>query len=63
MLLMMQADICHAFQILKRGGLKDENIIVFMYDDIANNDLNPRKGVIINHPTGGDVYEGVPKVF
>ncbi|XP_075505765.1 legumain-like [Primulina tabacum] len=58
-----QADICHAFQILKRGGLKDENIIVFMYDDIANNDLNPRKGVIINHPTGGDVYEGVPKDY
>ncbi|XP_073157327.1 legumain [Henckelia pumila] len=58
-----QADICHAYQILKRGGLKDENIIVFMYDDIANNDLNPRRGVIINHPTGGDVYEGVPKDY
>lgn len=33
-----------------------------MYDDIANNDLNPRKGVIINHPNGSDVYAGVPKV-
>ncbi|KAK3041062.1 hypothetical protein RJ639_026859 [Escallonia herrerae] len=58
-----QADICHAFQILKKGGLKDENIVVFMYDDIATNDLNPRPGVIINHPKGGDVYAGVPKDY
>ncbi|GER46288.1 vacuolar-processing enzyme [Striga asiatica] len=58
-----QADVCHAYQILKRGGLKDENIVVFMYDDIAMNELNPRKGVIINHPTGEDVYAGVPKDY
>ncbi|CAO2818029.1 unnamed protein product [Amaranthus hypochondriacus] len=58
-----QADICHAYQILKRGGLKDENIIVFMYDDIAYNDENPRKGIIINHPHGKDVYKGVPKDY
>lgn len=54
--------MCHAYQILKKGGLKDENIVVFMYDDIATNDLNPRPGVIINHPNGSDVYAGVPKV-
>ena len=47
---------------MKAGGLKDENIIVFMYDDIAFNEENPRPGVIINHPQGGDVYAGVPKV-
>ncbi|CAA0838861.1 Vacuolar-processing enzyme beta-isozyme [Striga hermonthica] len=58
-----QADVCHAYQILKRGGLKDENIVVFMYDDIATNELNPRKGIIINHPTGEDVYAGVPKDY
>ncbi|OAY75397.1 vacuolar-processing enzyme-like isoform X1 [Ananas comosus] len=58
-----QADVCHAYQIMKRGGLKDENIIVFMYDDIAYNEENPRPGVIINHPQGGDVYEGVPKDY
>lgn len=57
-----QADICHAYQILKKGGLKDENIIVFMYDDIAYNVQNPRPGVLINHPNGPDVYYGVPKV-
>jgi len=47
---------------MKKGGLKDENIIVFMYDDIAHSPENPRPGVIINHPQGGDVYAGVPKV-
>ncbi|KAL3650766.1 hypothetical protein CASFOL_007169 [Castilleja foliolosa] len=58
-----QADVCHAYQILKRGGLKDENIIVFMYDDIAYNVENPRPGVLINNPHGNDVYKGVPKDY
>jgi legumain len=58
-----QADVCHAYQILKKGGLEDENIIVFMYDDIANNEANPRPGVIINKPDGSDVYAGVPKDY
>ncbi|XBH79187.1 hypothetical protein VPH35_105218 [Triticum aestivum] len=58
-----QADICHAYQILRKGGVKEENIVVFMYDDIANNPLNPRPGVIINHPEGEDVYAGVPKDY
>ncbi|CAD5189603.1 unnamed protein product [Musa acuminata subsp. malaccensis] len=58
-----QADVCHAYQVLKKGGLQDENIIVFMYDDIANNEDNPRPGVIINDPWGEDVYAGVPKDY
>ncbi|KAB2627773.1 vacuolar-processing enzyme-like [Pyrus ussuriensis x Pyrus communis] len=58
-----QADICHAYQLLKKGGLKDENIVVFMYDDIAYNEENPRQGVIINSPHGSDVYKGVPKDY
>jgi hypothetical protein len=57
-----QADVCHAYQILKKGGLKDENIIVFMYDDIAYDSENPYPGTIINNPLGSDVYHGVPKV-
>ncbi|XP_057978550.1 vacuolar-processing enzyme [Malania oleifera] len=58
-----QADVCHAYQLLRRGGLKDENIVVFMYDDIAMHPLNPRRGVIINHPQGNNVYAGVPKDY
>ena len=57
-----QADVCHAYQILKKGGLKDENIVVFMYDDIANSEDNPYPGKIFNKPKGPDVYHGVPKV-
>ncbi|XP_064937427.1 vacuolar-processing enzyme-like [Musa acuminata AAA Group] len=34
-----------------------------MHDDIAHNPLNPRQGVIINHPQGQDVYAGVPKDY
>uniref|UniRef100_A0A2P2NZD1 Uncharacterized protein MANES_06G178900 n=1 Tax=Rhizophora mucronata TaxID=61149 RepID=A0A2P2NZD1_RHIMU len=58
-----QADVCHAYQILRKGGMKDENIIVFMYDDIAYDKRNPRPGVIINRPKGKDVYHGVPKDY
>jgi legumain len=58
-----QADVCHAYQLLKKGGLKDENIVVFMYDDIAFNEENPRQGIIINSPHGDDVYDGVPKDY
>ncbi|MQK21983.1 hypothetical protein EI013_26815, partial [Escherichia coli] len=47
----------------RKGGLREENIVVFMYDDIAFNEENPRPGVIINKPDGGDVYEGVPKDY
>ncbi|KAL2320214.1 hypothetical protein Fmac_029183 [Flemingia macrophylla] len=58
-----QADVCHAYQLLKSNGLKDENIIVFMYDDIAFNHRNPRPGTIINKPNGPNVYQGVPKDY
>jgi legumain len=58
-----QADVCHAYQVLHAHGIPDENIVVMMYDDIANNAQNPTKGEIINHPDGKDVYKGVPKDY
>ncbi|KAF7810139.1 vacuolar-processing enzyme [Senna tora] len=58
-----QADVCHAYQLLRKGGVKEENIVVFMYDDIAMSPFNPRPGIIINHPQGPDVYAGVPKDY
>jgi legumain len=54
-----QADICHAYQVVKNHGVAASNIITMMYDDIAQNSQNPRKGVIINKPGGSDVYGGV----
>ena len=32
-----QADVCHAYQILHKNGIPDSNIIVMMYDDLAQN--------------------------
>ncbi|KAF4404584.1 hypothetical protein G4B88_005970 [Cannabis sativa] len=34
-----QADVCHAYQILKKSGMKDENIIM-IYEQLYANDLN-----------------------
>ncbi len=32
-----QADVCHAYQILHDHGIPDSNIVVMMFDDIADN--------------------------
>lgn len=58
-----QADACHAYQIVHRNGIPDENIIVMMYDDLAENEANPTPGIVINRPNGTDVYKGVPKDY
>jgi len=58
-----QADIAHAYQIMKRNGIPEDHIIVMMYDDVANSNQNPVKGTLINHPNGQDVYHGVVKDY
>lgn len=50
-------------QVLRRGGLKDENIVVMMADDIAHNPLNPHPGQIFNQPAGSNVYRGISKDY
>ncbi|KAI4892460.1 hypothetical protein NFI96_012569 [Prochilodus magdalenae] len=59
----LQANICHAYQIVHKNGIPDEQTVVMMYDDIANNELNPYKGNIINQPNGPNVYPGVLKDY
>ena len=57
-----QADVAHAYQVLVQGGIKADNIITMMYDDVANNTENPFPGQIFNKPTTGagwDVYKGI----
>ncbi|KAE9413982.1 hypothetical protein Angca_010242, partial [Angiostrongylus cantonensis] len=54
-----QADTAHAFQLLKKNGLPEDNIIVMMYDDIANDPDNPFPGKLFNRPHGPDVYAGL----
>uniref|UniRef100_T1K7A7 legumain n=1 Tax=Tetranychus urticae TaxID=32264 RepID=T1K7A7_TETUR len=58
-----QADVCHAYQVLRNHGVPAENIIVMMYDDIASDPLNPFPGKIFNAPNGSDVYAGVSKDY
>eukprot|EP00210_Caulerpa_lentillifera_P004628 g4414.t1 len=58
-----QADICHAFQVLKKGGLDPDRIITFVYNDIAYNGNNPYPGRIFNRPGGTDVYHGCAKDY
>lgn len=58
-----QADACHAYQIVHRNGIPDEQVIVMMYDDIADSENNPTPGIVINRPNGSDVYAGVPKDY
>jgi len=60
-----QADVCHAYQILTKGGVPADNIITMMYDDIAHSRENRKfKGKIYNKATARgetpvDVYAGV----
>ena len=58
-----QADTCHAYQIVKKNGIPESNIIHMSYDDVANSPSNPYPGKLFNKPTeagtpGVDVYEG-----
>jgi legumain len=54
-----QADVFHAYQIVKKNGIDESHIIVMAKDDVAHNKNNPFPGKIFNRPDGEDVYEGV----
>ncbi|XP_061825005.1 legumain [Nerophis lumbriciformis] len=58
-----QADACHAYQIVHKNGIPDEQIVVMMMDDLADSDENPTPGILINRPNGTDVYKGVVKDY
>lgn len=58
-----QADIYHAYHVLRNHGIPDKQIVVMHYDDIANDPENPYPGTVINKPGGKDVYHGVPKDY
>ncbi|XP_051958643.1 legumain-like [Xyrauchen texanus] len=58
-----QANVCHAYQMMRQNGIPNEQIVVMMYDDIAYNKKNPYPGEIINEPHGSNVYPGVLKDY
>jgi glycosylphosphatidylinositol transamidase (GPIT) subunit GPI8 len=48
-----QSDVCHAYRLVtEKGGIPKENVVTFMFNDIAESPSNPVKGNIINHPNG-----------
>lgn len=53
-----QADACHAYQVAKKHGIPESNIILLAFDDIAHNKANPFPGKIFNSPNGTNVYDG-----
>jgi len=62
------ADGCHAYHILKKGGVPESNIILMMQDDVANASENPYPGQLFNKPTddgtpGVDVYKGCKPTY
>ncbi|XP_054154886.1 legumain-like, partial [Oppia nitens] len=58
-----QANVYHAYQTFRARGIPEENIIIFHYDNIANSTSNPTPGVVINSPTGPNVYVNIPKHY
>ncbi|KAI2647799.1 Legumain [Labeo rohita] len=58
-----QANVCCLYQIIKQHGIPDEQIVVMMYDDIANNKENPTNGSIISVLDDTNVHLGVPKDY
>ncbi|CAG2105623.1 unnamed protein product [Medioppia subpectinata] len=59
----VQADIYHAYQLVRSQGIPDENIIVMHIDDVAHNPSNPTPGIVVNHDNGTDVYHAVTKHY
>lgn len=58
-----QADVCHAYHLLRRHGIPDNRIVVMMYDDIAYSEANPTPGVVVNHINGPNLYPGMVKDY
>ncbi|VDP87459.1 unnamed protein product [Echinostoma caproni] len=54
-----QADVSHAYQLLRRNGIPVENIVTIMYDDVANCPDNPFPGKLFNDYEHHDVYHDV----
>lgn len=45
-----QADVCHAYQVLLSHGFDPTHIILFSYDDVPSDPLNPLPNTLYNRP-------------
>lgn len=61
--MIVQADVCHAYHVVRRNGIPANNVILMSYGDAAYSEENPFPGKLFNQPTqdgvaGYDVNEG-----
>lgn len=54
-----QADVLAMYQLLKKHGYSDDDIILILADDIARHEFNPDQGVIRVVPGGENLYRDV----
>lgn len=54
-----QADVLAMYQLLKKHGYTDDDIILIMADDLAYNSNNPEPGVVRVAPGGENLYVDV----
>ncbi|CAM9771815.1 unnamed protein product [Ectocarpus sp. 4 AP-2014] len=46
-----QADVCHAYHVVRRNGIPAENVILMTYGDAVDSVENPFPGQLFNKPT------------
>jgi len=59
-----QADVFHAWQVMRKNGIPEHQIILYAFDDVVADSRNPFPGQIFNKATlwgipGEDVYKNV----
>ena len=59
----VEANLCHAYQVLHKAGVPDERIVVVLYDDKADSWQNPFPGELYNNYNHTDVYKGALKDY
>ena len=52
-----QASACHAYNSFVAGGIKANNIITFIHNDIHDSSMNPTPEFLYNKKDGADVYK------
>lgn len=52
-----QSDVYHMYHIAKKFGVPENRLIVFAFNDLAQNSRNPFPGQVFNSPDGPDVYK------
>lgn len=53
-----QADVLNVYQLLRRGGVPDDHIILVLDKKLATDSRNPEPGVIRTAPSGPDLLGG-----